>query len=347
MEAPSILYRVTISTWRKGIRAFRSDLRATGKPREVEGVLDTYLIRPSGLLVTWLVRSTSVSPAALTAAAVVAGWLAAYFFFLAAKSGNQGNFGWLAAVTLLVHSAFDSADGQLARWKNEASDLGRLIDGIGDYLSFLAIYLAIGFGLDIAHQSNGPVFVAVSLFAGASHALQCALVEYQRNLYRQIALGTEMGAALSAKDEAKARAESASGFAWLLHVLHIAYTRIQTFFCGSSMLLSDRIHHWKQAHPEHQHRLRRVVVSNQGKILRSWAVLAPNSHKVAVIVGAILPVDSGSTWGSFGLVWYFIYVLGFLNILLIVFLKIQRSADRKTWRDIQSLNAPRSSSHAT
>ena len=187
------------------------------------------------------------------------------------------------------------------------------------------------------------LFAAVGLLAATSHALQCALVEFQRNIYRHIALGTEMGAAISSEDDAKIRAQNASGFARLLHVLHLAYSRIQSFFGGSSMLLSDRALHWKRQHPERQDQLGRVVVSNQGKLLHLWAILAPNSHKVGMIVGAVLPVRSGSTLGSLGLAWYFIYVLGLLNILLIIILKIQRTTDLKTWRDIQSLDAPRSS----
>ena len=110
------------------------DLAKVGKPPEVEGVLDLYLIRPGGFLVARSLRSTPVSPNALSVMALATGWLAAFLFMQTASKGNEPSWAVLAALALLVHSIFDSADGQLARWRQQSSELGRIIDGICDYL---------------------------------------------------------------------------------------------------------------------------------------------------------------------------------------------------------------------
>jgi hypothetical protein len=179
----------------------------------------------------------------------------------------------------------------------------------------------------------------VSIFAAASHALQCALVEYQRNLYRHLALGAELGTAISPEGHARTLKQDADGFTWVLHILHVAYSRAQQLFCGSSMLLGDRARRWQQQNPGLQAQLGPVVEANQGKMLPLWALLAPNSHKVGMVVAAILPMSGASPLGSLGLLWYFVYVICFLNLLLIAILIVQRSIDHKTWRAIQSLES--------
>ena len=52
----------------------RENLHKTGKPREVEGVLDLYLIRPGGLLIASLLRPTTISPTITLAASTRAAW---------------------------------------------------------------------------------------------------------------------------------------------------------------------------------------------------------------------------------------------------------------------------------
>ena len=51
--------------------------------------------------------------------------------------------GFLAFALLILYSILDSADGQLARMTGQVTELGRVLDGVGGYLTHAAIYIAI------------------------------------------------------------------------------------------------------------------------------------------------------------------------------------------------------------
>ncbi|MFQ5701041.1 MAG: CDP-alcohol phosphatidyltransferase family protein [Acidobacteriota bacterium] len=317
-----------------GLAALQAELRRVGKPREVEGVLDLYLIRPAGLLIVRAVRSTFVTANILSAMALASGWLAAFFFFEAARSGNQARFAVLAALALLVHSAFDSADGQLARWRGRTCEMGRLVDGVCDYLTFLAIYLGIALGLGMRQGAHPLILVGVGLLAALSHALQCALVEYQRNLYGHYVYGNALPVAAPG-DEAGHQGREARMPGSLLQGIHLVYLKVQESLCGSSLQLQRRVAAWRRAQPGRLSRVPAAVEQNQRRRLRVWALLAPNSHKVGMVVAAMLPVNDLSMFGTFGLLWYFLYVLVALNGLLLILLISQPRADRAMWARIQ------------
>ena len=313
----------------------KADLKRVGKPREVEGILDRYLIRPCGYVVARWLTPSWVSPNLLSLLALAFGWLAAYCLFETARLGNLPVYSGLAALSMVLHSAFDSADGQLARARGTTSEFGRILDGICDYLSFAAIYLAIGLGLGVRAGTGMTPFVLSAVAAGLSHGLQCAVVENQRNLYRHYVHGTELPFDPSESDTG-VQNESDTGF---LGLMHGAYSKLQMIFGGSSVRLWRMVHGWQQSHPNDSDRIVGLIVANNMKRLPLWALLAPNSHKVGMIVGAFVPVGSSTVFGELGLFWYFLYVLVGLNLLLIVMIFTQSLVDRRTW--IAILESPR------
>lgn len=72
----------------------------------------------------------------------------------------------------------DGLDGQLARATGRTSELGRFLDGICDYSTFVAVNLALVFSLD-----DWPHALAVACAAGVAHALQAAFYEAERATY--------------------------------------------------------------------------------------------------------------------------------------------------------------------
>lgn len=321
-------------TW---VRRLQAALIKVGKPREVEGVLDRLLIRPGGVFIARLLRPTTVSPNAVSAAALIWGWITAFYLFQTARTGNDPYFTSMAALALYLHSALDSADGQLARWRSESTELGRLIDGVSDYLTFAAIYLAIGFGLRAAGGPMAPFAVPLAVVAGLCHALQCAVVEYQRNLFRFLVYGTELAAADSPTDNArKLQAGDGKSVPWIVHSAHLLYSRIQQGLGGSSLRLRRQVGAWMERHPDGRPRLAALIRVHNGHRLRWWALLAPNSHKVGMIVGA-LPIVASPLFGSAGLYAYFFYVIVLLNLLLWILIRSQTRADTASWEDLQAL----------
>jgi hypothetical protein len=79
----------------------------------------------------------------------------------------------------------DGLDGKLARASGKASPLGRVIDGVCDYLAFIFVLLPIALSFD-----NWPVTLALALFSGACHAVQSAWYEGEREAWKRRARGS-------------------------------------------------------------------------------------------------------------------------------------------------------------
>jgi len=87
-------------------------------------------------------KETPVTPNQITGLSALLAIGAAYFFSLGdAHSLIQG--GIIFEISLIL----DSVDGELARAKGCASEWGRIVDGIGDYVSSIAVLIGLMIGL--------------------------------------------------------------------------------------------------------------------------------------------------------------------------------------------------------
>ena len=91
----------------------------------------------------------------------------------------------LAGFALMVGwHVMDGLDGKLARASGKASPLGRLIDGLCDYMVFFLVMLPIVFSFD----DWQPVLV-LAVVSGLCHALQSAWYEGEREAWKRRARG--------------------------------------------------------------------------------------------------------------------------------------------------------------
>ena len=312
-----------------------ADYRRMAKPRAVEEVGDVYLIRPLGFLVVQLLRGTPATPTMVSVLAVLAGWWSAWLYF---ESGRRGMVPALAAaggLALLLHSALDSADGQLARLKDLHTPLGRIVDGFCDNLSFLAIYVAIVLGHGERAPEHRLAVALLALAAGASHSVQSSLVEYQRTLYLHCVHGR--ADLVDAEPGRLKRATPPGAGAAFLRWVHRAYYRQQRFFLGSTARLEGRIARWRERNPGQRETLAGRYERSHRPLLPFWALLASNSHKAGIVVAAFAPVAGTSFWGGLGMGWYLVYVLA-LNAALAALLPAQARADRALAAEFQALD---------
>lgn len=78
----------------------------------------------------------------------------------------------------------DGLDGKLARASGKASPLGRLIDGVCDYLAFILVLVPIALSF-----ADWPPILALALVSGAFHAVQSAWYEGEREAWKRRARG--------------------------------------------------------------------------------------------------------------------------------------------------------------
>jgi CDP-diacylglycerol---serine O-phosphatidyltransferase len=146
----------------------------TARPTEIEPPSNRLVVhRASAALLPVAVR-LDIHPNTVTFAGLLFGLAAAACYvhwtdWRLATAGFVLMIGW---------HIMDGLDGQLARATGRSSDLGRLLDGVADYATFIAVYLVLA----LTHPQPQLAF-ALAAAAGLAHALQSQFYEGERATY--------------------------------------------------------------------------------------------------------------------------------------------------------------------
>jgi len=110
-------------------------------------LINTYLLRPLAGIVVRVLYKTPITPNQVTIVSILSGMVAALFYY----KGTAGAF-VVAGLLITVKDILDSADGQLARAKQQQSRLGRFLDSIGDFFVDAVVFGSIGWTLYRIHH---------------------------------------------------------------------------------------------------------------------------------------------------------------------------------------------------
>ena len=105
-------------------------------------LINTYLLRPLAGLIVWVLYRTPITPNQVTIASTIAGLVAAVLYLK-----NEALYTAVAGLCVTLKDVLDSADGQLARAKQQYSRKGRFLDSLGDFVVDVAVFGAIGWVL--------------------------------------------------------------------------------------------------------------------------------------------------------------------------------------------------------
>ena len=112
------------------------------KSDKSDELINTYLLRPIAGIIVWALYYTPITPNQVTLVSIVSGIVAALFYLKGTASA------FIAAGLLIsLKDILDSADGQLARAKQQQSRTGRFLDSIGDFVVDAAVFGSIGWTL--------------------------------------------------------------------------------------------------------------------------------------------------------------------------------------------------------
>jgi phosphatidylglycerophosphate synthase len=121
-------------------------------------LINTYVLRPIAGLIVWLLYRTPITPNHVTVASTIAGLVAALFYLHDRALSTA-----LAGLLVTLKDVLDSADGQLARAKQQYSRIGRFLDSIGDFVVNVAVFGAVGWVLS---TSSGNPWMLLLAFLG-------------------------------------------------------------------------------------------------------------------------------------------------------------------------------------
>jgi phosphatidylglycerophosphate synthase len=128
------------------------------KSSDSDELINTYLLRPMAGLIVRALYSTPITPNQVTIVSTIAGIVAAGFY----GAGTSATVA-LGGMFVTLKDLLDSADGQLARARQQYSRIGRFLDSIGDFVVNLAVFSAIGCMLTM---KTGEMTFAILAFLG-------------------------------------------------------------------------------------------------------------------------------------------------------------------------------------
>jgi phosphatidylglycerophosphate synthase len=213
-----------------------SRISSTYKSGETEEVLDVVFYRPLGYSVALASRALRLTPNAVTFSGAVVGIIGGHLLYYPDMATNL--FGILL---ILVSEAMDSADGQLARMTGTYSNAGRVLDGIGDNLKFVSIYVHLT--LRMIGGTGAWWLFGIAALSGLSHSTQSAIADYFRTSFLHYVVDPAKGdleTVESIERRYNALSWTGSFFDKIVGRLYLNYARQQSVFIAASSELFKR-----------------------------------------------------------------------------------------------------------
>jgi|APSaa5957512535_1039671.scaffolds.fasta_scaffold32426_2 phosphatidylglycerophosphate synthase len=279
------------------------DIKRTG---EIEEFTNVYIIHP---ISSWLVPQfikLNITPNMVSSMGMVCGLMAGVCYY------NYQNplFAVLGFLLMFMWHVFDGADGQLARATKNFSEIGKVIDGVCDYVTFISVYVGISLALSIIYGNEVWYLV---ILAGLCHAVQSGAYELQRSEYDFWGKAKESADLPSINDMIDA-GENMSPIGQIANQLHIGYIRMQYTFSGVDRTFRHSLKEVLSLAPEKEQQIRALYRELYTPAVNSWSLLCANYRTFAIFVASI----SGEP------IYYFWFEVVVLNITLVFLVQKQK-----------------------
>jgi phosphatidylglycerophosphate synthase len=271
---------------------------------EIEEITNLYVVHPISSFLTPRFARLGITPNAVSLTGMGFGILAGFAYY------HYRDLRWAVAGFLLMIAwhVMDGADGQLARLTNAQSELGKILDGICDYVTFIAVYAALAAAL--SRDIGGRAWL-MAVVAGFAHAVQSAAYEAQRQEYSFWGLDKK-----SAKLAMPPPAGGAPGpMEWLYRL----YVGAQLLVSGQAIAVHDRLAQAiAGAGPERATAVRARYREVFAPAIRRWSILSANYRTIGIFIGAAIGRPQ----------YYFVFEIFGFSAILALLLVYQRSRYR-------------------
>jgi hypothetical protein len=274
------------------------------KMAEVEEVIDLVLYRPLAFLLVKSIYRTRITPDNLTFAAIIMGFAGGCFYALGLHFSCI-----IGALFYLLFNILDCSDGQLARLKKNGTSVGRLVDGIADYLATIAVYIGIAIGY--SNSPEQPSFMLILLaLAGLSTIIQESLVDYYRTRYLDIVLNRnntfEEGIEEYKNEYEKIKKHEGKWFDKTIIYIYLIYSKVQR-------KLAARKNSEKSFRSTPQD-----FITRNRLIIRFWVLVGPSANITSLIICSL--------FCRFDI--FFYIVIGVFNVIAASLWIIQHQIDK-------------------
>ncbi|MDE1147189.1 MAG: CDP-alcohol phosphatidyltransferase family protein [Azospirillaceae bacterium] len=278
---------------------------------EIEEVTNLYVIHPISSWLTPRFARLGIHPNAVSLAGMAFGITAGIAY------SHYQNLGCtLAAFVLMVAwHVMDGADGQLARLTNAQSETGKILDGICDYVTFIAVY--VGLAITLTAEQGAWVWIVI-VASGVAHAVQSAAYEMQRQCYNFWGWGRK-SAELAKLDAPAAHRPG------ILGGLYRLYLRLQYLTTGVTVGFHDELARALAADAARAPRIREAYRAVFAPSVRRWSILSANYRTLGIFIAAA---------AGRPLLYFWFELIGF-SLILAVLLSRQAARSARFLRDLE------------
>lgn len=280
------------------------DYKKSIKHAIFDETLTLYILRPIAFIFVKLFYPTSITPNQVSLMTTITGIISAYFF----SRGDVVSF-VIAGSLYFLAMVLDCVDGMIARLKNNGTAVGRIIDGVSDYIVGTSIYIGmgIGFGKGLINVKFLPFsywwFIVI---AAISHIIHAMLVDYYRSEFMAHGLGKQTSTweekEKFATELNAIKHQKGKLFEKILIVVYLGYSRLQLFKMDDQELYD------------------RETYYNYNKLLiRLWFWIGPTASAFIIIISAFL----------YRPIIFFAFTIGLANIYMIILWIIQVNVNKK------------------
>lgn len=266
---------------------------------EVEEIFDLIFYRPLAFVFVKTIYKFPVTPNQITLLSMIIGLLAAWQFSLGTTEAMI-----IAGLFLIISNILDCVDGQLARLQKSGTLLGRVIDGIADYIVGVAIFVSIGIGL----SAQGFVSWLMVIFTGASSALHAMFFDHYQSEFISVVRAEknfpEKEIEQFTTEVQLMRSNNRGGVKILLLALYLRYLAFQR-----NASIKSEAHYY----------IPDIYRKENSLMIRLWSFLGPTTNRTILILCAFA--------GSIDLYFRIILVIG--NLWLITSYLLQRRIYRR------------------
>jgi hypothetical protein len=270
------------------------EIEPVRRPSDIEEITNALFIHPISSRVALLLRDLHVSANAASILGMMFGLTAgvAYFHYRDWRSAAAG------FALMIAWHIMDGADGQLARLTHSQSELGRVLDGICDYVTFAAVYTALA--LRLSAQFGNFVW-PLAVAAGICHAIQAGAYEAQRQEYEYWGCGRASKNILKPATENPAPAKRQwRPFDWI-------YQKVQFAAIGATLAFHRVLERRRTdlGAEQLQRRYREIFAPS----VRRWSLMSANYRTIGIFLCAIFKVP---------LAYFFIEIVGFSLVMALL-----------------------------
>jgi len=251
---------------------------------EIEEITNLYFIHPlAGRLVPWFARMR-ITPNVVSMTGMLFGIGAAFAYYRACYGHGELRFAITGFALMIAWHVMDGADGQLARFTHSYSYFGKVLDGISDNVTFLAVYTALAIAL--SHKHGQWMYALVALSA-VCHAIQSASYEAQRQEYEYLGRGKKPQEP-PPRNSSERSGDGPAVIRWLFDFLHRLFFNGLSFpTAGITRKFRETMAAALQRQPERAALIRQRYRETLSSRLRHWSILSANYRTLGIFIAAL------------------------------------------------------------